>query len=85
MGFGIKVPPTGAFYVFANSTHISTDSHQLSLDLLARAHVACTPGVAFGGNGEGYLRFSYANSLENIKEGMNRIQTFLLKRSKVEG
>jgi aspartate/methionine/tyrosine aminotransferase len=77
MGFGIKVPPTGAFYVFANAKHISPDSYRLSLDLLREARVACTPGIAFGGNGEGYLRFSYANSLENIEEGMNRIQKFL--------
>jgi aspartate/methionine/tyrosine aminotransferase len=77
MGFGIQVPPTGAFYVFANAKHISPDSYRLSLDLLEKARVACTPGIAFGGNGEGYLRFSYANSLENIEEGMNRIQAFL--------
>jgi aspartate/methionine/tyrosine aminotransferase len=77
MGFGVKVPPTGAFYVFANAKHISPDSYRLSLDLLEKARVACTPGIAFGGNGEGYLRFSYANSLENIEEGMNRIQGFL--------
>jgi len=77
MGFGIKVPPTGAFYVFANAAHISRDSYRLALDLLEKAHVACTPGIAFGRNGEGYLRFSYANSLENIEEGMNRIEAFL--------
>ena len=85
MGFGIKVPPTGAFYVFANAKHIHPDSYRLSLDLLAEAHVACTPGIAFGGNGEGYLRFSYANSLENIEEGMNRMETFLGRRLKAEG
>lgn len=77
MGFGIQKPPTGAFYVFANAKHINGDSYRLSMDLLARAHVACTPGIAFGQNGEGYLRFSYANSLENIEEGMNRLQAFL--------
>jgi aspartate/methionine/tyrosine aminotransferase len=80
MGFGIQVPPTGAFYVFANTRHISGDSYRLSLDLLEQARVACTPGIAFGENGEGYLRFSYANSLENIEDGMNRIQAFLEKK-----
>jgi aspartate/methionine/tyrosine aminotransferase len=77
MGFGIQVPPTGAFYVFANAAHISRDSYRLSLELLEQARVACTPGIAFGENGEGYLRFSYANSLENIEAGMDRIQAFL--------
>lgn len=81
MGFGITVPPTGAFYVFANAKHIDSDSYRLSLDILERAHVACTPGIAFGGNGEGYLRFSYANSLENIEVGMNRLQAFLEERA----
>jgi len=81
MGFGIQVPPTGAFYVFANAGHISGDSYRLSLDLLEQAHVACTPGIAFGENGEGYLRFSYANSLENIEAGMDRIQAFLENRA----
>jgi aspartate/methionine/tyrosine aminotransferase len=80
MGFGILVPPTGAFYVFSNAKHIGEDSYRLSLDILENAHVACTPGIAFGGNGEGYLRFSYANSLENIKEGMNRLEAFLGKK-----
>ncbi len=83
MGFGIRVPPTGAFYVFANARHIDPDSRRLSMDILEQAHVACTPGIAFGENGEGYIRFSYANSLENIKEGMNRIEGFL--ESKDEG
>jgi aspartate/methionine/tyrosine aminotransferase len=77
MGFGIQVPPTGAFYVFANAKHIEPDSRRLSMALLEKAHVACTPGIAFGEYGEGYLRFSYANSLENIEEGMNRIERFL--------
>ena len=80
MGFGIAVPPTGAFYVFANAKHIDPDSYRLSLDILENVHVACTPGIAFGRNGEGYLRFSYANSLDNIQEGMNRLQMYLKER-----
>ncbi|MBW2367208.1 MAG: pyridoxal phosphate-dependent aminotransferase, partial [Deltaproteobacteria bacterium] len=79
MGFGITVEPTGAFYVFANAGHLSQDSHQLVLDILEHAHVACTPGIAFGTNGEGYLRFSYANSLENIAEGMDRLEAYLAR------
>jgi aspartate/methionine/tyrosine aminotransferase len=43
--------------------------------------VGVTPGIDFGENGEGYIRFSYANSLENIKEGMDRIERYLVERS----
>ncbi|NOX34460.1 MAG: pyridoxal phosphate-dependent aminotransferase [Deltaproteobacteria bacterium] len=77
MGFGIKVEPTGAFYVFANAKHISNDSYALALDILEKAHVGVTPGIDFGSNGEGYLRFSYANSMENLKTGLDRMEGYL--------
>jgi aspartate/methionine/tyrosine aminotransferase len=77
LGFGITVEPTGAFYVFANASHISNDSHKLAFDILEKSHVGVTPGIDFGSNGEGYLRFSYANSMENIIEGLNRIENYL--------
>ncbi len=77
LGFGITVEPTGAFYVFANARHISGDSHNLAFDILEKAHVGVTPGVDFGKNGEGYIRFSYANSMEKIAEGLNRIEKYL--------
>jgi len=77
LGFGITVEPTGAFYVFANAKHISNDSYNLAFDILEKAHVGVTPGVDFGQNGEGYLRFSYANSMENIAEGLERIGRYL--------
>jgi aspartate/methionine/tyrosine aminotransferase len=77
IGLGITVEPTGAFYVFANARHISPDSYQLAFDILEKAHVGVTPGIDFGENGEGYLRFSYANSLENIAEGLDRIEHYL--------
>ena len=80
MGLGIKVEPTGAFYVFANAKHISSDSYQLAFDILQKAHVGIAPGIDFGKNGEGYLRFSYANSLENTNEGMDRLETYLSER-----
>ncbi|MBK6284810.1 MAG: pyridoxal phosphate-dependent aminotransferase [Draconibacterium sp.] len=73
LGFDIKVPPTGAFYVFVNVKHISYNSYKLAFDILEKAHVGVTPGVDFGENGEGFLRFSYANSIENIKEGLDRL------------
>ncbi|RLB85186.1 MAG: pyridoxal phosphate-dependent aminotransferase [Deltaproteobacteria bacterium] len=77
LGFGITVEPTGAFYVFVNAKHISTDSYKLAFDILEKAHVGVTPGIDFGKNGEGYLRFSYANSMENITGGMNRLERYL--------
>ncbi|MBW2574110.1 MAG: pyridoxal phosphate-dependent aminotransferase [Deltaproteobacteria bacterium] len=79
MGLGITVEPTGAFYVFANAKHISGDSYKLAFDILEKAHVGVTPGVDFGKNGEGYLRFSYATSIENISEGMDRLKNYLKK------
>ncbi len=77
MGFRITVEPTGAFYVFANAKHISGDSYKLAFDILEKAHVGVSPGIDFGENGEGYLRFSYANSMENIAEGMDRLGKYL--------
>jgi aspartate/methionine/tyrosine aminotransferase len=77
MGFGITVEPTGAFYVFANARHLSNNSYELAFDILAKAHVGVTPGIDFGRNGEGYLRFSYANSMANIAEGMDRLEAYL--------
>ena len=82
MGFGIAVEPTGAFYVFANAKHISGDSYRLAFDILDKAHVGVAPGIDFGPNGEGYLRFSYANSKENIAEGMDRLEKYLNSHKK---
>jgi len=79
LGFGITVEPTGAFYVFANARHISNDSYKLAFDILENAHVGVTPGIDFGENGEGYLRFTYANSIENIAEGLDRVERYLSK------
>ncbi|MDD4071703.1 MAG: pyridoxal phosphate-dependent aminotransferase [Desulfobacterales bacterium] len=76
MGLGITVEPTGAFYVFANVKHISGDSYNLAFDILDKARVGVTPGVDFGKNAEGYLRFSYANSIENIAEAMDRLELY---------
>lgn len=77
LGLGITIEPTGAFYVFANAKHLSNDSYRLAFDILEKAHVGVTPGIDFGKAGEGYLRFSYANSLENIKEGLDRLQRYI--------
>jgi aspartate/methionine/tyrosine aminotransferase len=83
MGLGITVEPTGAFYVFANARHISRDSYALAFDILEKAHVGVTPGIDFGQGGEGYLRFSYANSLENITEGLDRLERYLADRPRL--
>jgi len=77
IGFGITVEPTGAFYVLANAKRFSSDSYRLAFDILNEAKVGVAPGIDFGSNAEGYLRFSYANSLENIEEGMNRLERYL--------
>jgi len=77
IGFSITVEPTGAFYVFANARSFSGDSYRLAFNILENAHVGVTPGIDFGKNGEGYLRFSYANSMENIAEGLERIERYL--------
>jgi aspartate/methionine/tyrosine aminotransferase len=80
LGFGIAVEPTGAFYVLANAKRFSKNSFKLAFEILKEAKVGVTPGIDFGKNAEGYLRFSYANSLENIKEGMERIERHIRRR-----
>jgi aspartate/methionine/tyrosine aminotransferase len=79
LGFGITVEPTGAFYILANAKKFSGDSYRFAFDILKEAKVAVAPGIDFGTNAEGYLRFCYANSLENIEEGMSRLERYLEK------
>ncbi len=68
------VTPKGAFYVFPNISALEKDSMKFSMYLIKEAHVVVSPGVAFGSRGEGFIRISYASSLENLKTAMNRIQ-----------
>ena len=82
LGFQLPVEPTGAFYVFVNARHLSDDSYKLAFDMLEKAHIGVTPGIDFGPNGEGYLRFSYANSIENLEEGMNRLEKYIIDTKK---
>jgi aspartate/methionine/tyrosine aminotransferase len=77
MGLGVKVEPTGAFYALGNIKSFSRDSYKTAFEILEKARVGVTPGIDFGKNCEGYLRFSYANSLEKIEEGMNRLEKYL--------
>ncbi len=80
LGFGVASEPTGAFYVFANAKRFSADSYAFAFEMLERAGVCAAPGIGFGANGEGYLRFSYANSLENLEEAVRRLGQFLANR-----
>ncbi len=80
LGFAIPVEPTGAFYVFVNARHLSNDSYKLAFDILEKAHVGVTPGVDFGSGGEGFLRFSYASSLDNIAVALQRLEKYLASR-----
>jgi aspartate/methionine/tyrosine aminotransferase len=66
--------PAGAFYAFPNVTGTGISSKELADLLLYEAGVACLNGTAFGKHGDGYLRFSYANSLANIEEAVRRIK-----------
>jgi aspartate/methionine/tyrosine aminotransferase len=84
MGFGIRVEPTGAFYVLANAKTFSHDSYRLAFDILNQAKVGLAPGIDFGTQAEGYLRFCYANSLENITRGLDRLEIYLRERKRCE-
>ena len=76
LGLGVGKIPAGAFYVLADARHIRSDSRSLAMEILEATGVAITPGIDFGEGAEGYLRFSYANSLENIDRAMDLLGTF---------
>ena len=71
--------PKGAFYVFLNVKKLGTDCRQVANFLLNEAGVATLAGVDFGMYGEGYIRLSYATSLENLKKGLDRIKAAVVK------
>ncbi len=77
IGLDIKTEPKGAYYVLADASKFGNDSLELSRSILEDIGVAVTPGIDFGMGAERHLRFSYANSLENIEEGMNRLEKYL--------
>jgi aspartate/methionine/tyrosine aminotransferase len=66
--------PRGAFYVFPNITGTGRPSSEVAERLLSEAGVAALSGTAFGQHGEGYLRFSYANSEENLRSALERMR-----------
>jgi aspartate/methionine/tyrosine aminotransferase len=71
------VVPDGAFYAFPNITKITADDKRLASYLLEEAGVALLGGSCFGDAGAGYLRISYANSIENLEEALRRIRAAL--------
>lgn len=81
MGFVIHVEPTGAFYVFADGRKFFADSYREAFRITGEANVGVTPGIDFGSGGEGFLRFSYATSMENIIEGLNRLERYLKNKA----
>lgn len=76
MGLTTNVPK-GTFYVFANITSSGLSSDEFCVRLLGEQRVAVVPGTAFGESGEGFVRISYATSMEHIKEACSRIESFL--------
>ncbi len=77
-GFSCRVPK-GAFYAFPNITQTGWPSKKLADALLEEAGVAALSGTAFGASGEGHLRFSVANSIENIEIALDRIDQWTRK------
>ncbi|MHA2295010.1 MAG: pyridoxal phosphate-dependent aminotransferase [Candidatus Hodarchaeales archaeon] len=71
------VTPQGAFYTWPNIKKTGKSSQEMAEHLIYNAGVACLPGTGFGSEGEGYLRFSYASSVETIKEAMEKIKNAL--------
>ncbi|HNS88880.1 MAG TPA: pyridoxal phosphate-dependent aminotransferase [Deltaproteobacteria bacterium] len=72
-GYNVEVEPTGAFYVLVNMRRYTMDSRSFAMEILDRTGVGVTPGIDFGPGAEGYIRFSYANSEQNIVEGISRV------------
>jgi len=71
------VKPRGAFYLFPDFSAFNHSSHEMGMLLLEKAHVSTAPGIAFGQHGEGHLRLSCANSMENLGEALRRIEKAL--------
>ena len=75
------IDPGGAFYAFPNISGTGIPAKELEVKLLEEAGVASIAGTSFGVHGEGYLRISYASSVDNIREAMGRIRTWLEARA----
>jgi (5-formylfuran-3-yl)methyl phosphate transaminase len=77
LGFGIPAEPLGAYYLLADARHLDGDSLRLARRLLEEAHVAVAPGIDFGEQAEGFLRFSFTTSAARIEEGLERLRRWL--------
>lgn len=77
IGFPVGGEPSGAYYVLADARRYDTDSLRLSRRLLDEAKVAVAPGIDFGPHAEGFLRFSYANHLDALHEGIRRLTAWV--------
>lgn len=80
MGFQIGVDPTAAFYILADARRFSSDSYTFAFEILEETGVGVAPGIDFGNNAEGFIRFSYTNSLENIMAALDRIELYLRRK-----
>ncbi|MFU1476709.1 pyridoxal phosphate-dependent aminotransferase [Roseovarius sp. C7] len=80
-GFDRIAPPDGAFYVYADVSHLTDDSRAFAAEILEKAGVAVTPGLDFDPKrGHGTIRFSYARATEDIREGLRRLAAFMRTR-----
>ena len=81
-GFDRIAPPDGAFYIYADVSHLTNDSRAFAAEILDKAGVAVTPGLDFDPvRGAGTLRFSYARATEDIEEGLSRLARFMQNRA----
>lgn len=80
IGLKVETMPAGAFYVLADARHISTDSLALSREILEETGVAVTAGIDFGEGAEGFLRFSYANSMEKIDRAIDLLEEMFQRK-----
>ena len=80
-GFDRIAPPDGAFYVYADVSHLTEDSRAFAAEILEKAGIAVTPGLDFDPvRGGGTLRFSYARGTADIEEGLERLRVFMENR-----
>ena len=77
LGFPVPCKPMGAYYIFARADHLDSNSLRLARRILDEAHVGVTPGIDFGSRAEGWLRFSFANNIENINKALRRLKKWL--------
>ncbi|MEC9352621.1 MAG: pyridoxal phosphate-dependent aminotransferase [Planctomycetota bacterium] len=77
LGFPIPCKPMGAYYIFAKADHLDSNSLRLARRILEEAHVGVAPGIDFGSRAEGWLRFSFANNIENLNEALQRLKKWL--------